>query len=123
MRAKALQYAVVLMVPLLLSFANTAGAGMGASSSNDMAITAMVREKLQHDNHLLGSNIAVETKNGEVTLKGMVNSQSDLIRAGKLARYVDGVKQVDNRLSTVNSHHYGAIAPIPGCQIGANWQC
>jgi hypothetical protein len=123
MRTKALQYAVVLLVPLLLSFANTAGAGMGGNSDNDMAITSKVQEKIRSDSDLMGSNIVVETKNGEVTLKGMVDSQSDVTRAGKLASYVDGVKQVDNRLSTVGSHRYGAKAPIPGCQIGANWQC
>lgn len=123
MRTKALQYAVVLLVPLLLSFANMAGAGSVANFNNDMAITSQVQEKIRSDSDLMGSNIIVETKNGEVTLKGMVNSQSDVTRAGKLASYVNGVKQVDNRLSTVDSHRYGVRAPIPGCQIGANWQC
>jgi hypothetical protein len=123
MRTKALRYAILLAVPLLLSFANTAGADMGAKSYNDMAITAQVQEKIRSDSNLMGSDIVVETKNGEVTLKGMVNSQSDITRAGKLAGYVDGVKHVDNRLSTFGAHRYGAKAPIPGCQIGANWEC
>jgi Flp pilus assembly secretin CpaC len=123
MRTNALRYAILLAVPLLLSFANTAGAGMGSHSDKDMAITSQVQEKIRSDNALMGSDITVETRNGEVTLKGVVNSQSDITRAGKLAGYVDGVKQVDNRLSTVGSHRYGARDPIPGCQIGANWQC
>jgi hypothetical protein len=123
MQTKTLQYALVFLVALLLSFANTAVAGMGGNSDNDMAITAKVQEKIRSDSSLTGSAITVETRNGEVTLKGMVNSQADVTRAAKLAGYVDGVKQVDNRLSTVGSHRYGARAPIPGCQIGANWQC
>ncbi len=123
MRTKAFRYAILLVVPLLLSFANTAGADMGSHSDKDMAITSQVQEKIRSDSELMGSNIVVETRNGEVTLKGVVNSHSDVTRAGKLAGYVDGVKQVDNRLSTVGSHRYGARDPIPGCQIGANWQC
>jgi hypothetical protein len=125
MRNNALKKWIPAIVPLALialSFANTAGADMSAKTSDrDMAITSMVREKLQSDSHLRDSGIYVETMNGEVTLKGTVNSQADITRAGKLAHYVDGVKRVDNRLSTVNSHHYGLRTSPPGCPIGASW--
>lgn len=117
---------LIVLVPLVLmvvSLASTASAGMGGKSNNDMVITQRVQEKLQGDNKLMGSNINVETKNGEVTLKGIVASEHDITRAAKLAHYVEGVRHVDNRLTTEKEHHYGAQAPIPGCQIGANWEC
>jgi hypothetical protein len=126
MRNNVWKKSIMIMVPLflvVLSFASTAQAAMGANSNDDMAITSKVQEKLQSDNHLKGEDIRIETKDGEVTLKGVVASQADVIRAAKLAHYVDGVKKVDNRLTTVNSHHYGRAAARPNCQIGANWDC
>jgi hypothetical protein len=92
-----------------------------ADSYKDRAITAKVEEKLKADSGLMGSGIMVETKDGEVTLKGTVNSHSDFTRAGQLAYHVDGVKKVDNRLKTVNTPHYKAKPGMTDCQIGANW--
>ena len=122
-------YVVLFVVPFILSFAAAAAAGMGYGSSDDpaatadIAVTAQVREKIQSDPHLNGSDIVIETRDGEVTLKGAVDSHADVTRAAKLAGYVEGVRQVDNRLTTVTSHHYGRMAPRPNCQIGANWTC
>ena len=122
MRSKVLQYAVVLVVPLVLSFVITAGAAMNdMASNNDMAITSAVQQKLQSDNGLNSSNIIVETKNGEVTLKGVVSTEHDVNRAAKLAHYVDGVKHVDNRLTTEKAEHYKVKTQTPGCLNGASW--
>jgi hypothetical protein len=63
----------------------------------------------------------VETRNGEVTLKGMVNSQADINRVGQHAYFVDGVKKVDNQLKTLNSNRFEAKPGMTDCQIGANW--
>ena len=125
MRNKIWQKSILMIVPILLvlPFVNTVGAGMDAYSIKDSVITSIVVEKLQSDSQLKGSGIDVETKDGEVTLKGMVNSNADINRAVQLARSIDGVKNVDNRLQTVSSHHYGVTAPKPMCQIGANWSC
>lgn len=125
MRSNVWQKSILILIPLLLvlSFVNVVGAGMGSKSDRDSAITSVVVDKLQSDSQLQGSNIYVETINGEVTLKGTVNSEADINRAAKLAGFVDGVKMVDNRLTTVNSHRYGKTAPRPNCQIGANWSC
>ena len=126
MKTKIWKKSILTLVPLflvVLSFANTAGAD---NSANDMAITSRVQEKLNSDSQLMGSGIRVETKDGEVTLKGMVNSNADFTRAAKLASSVDGVKQVDNRLKTAkasSSSTYGGSSRAPDCPIGANWAC
>ena len=107
-----------------LSFTNTAGVGMMTNSDNDRAITSKVEDKLQKDSQLKGGMISVDTKDGEVTLKGMVNSQADVTRAAELARYVDGVTRVDNRLKTEKS--YSSSSSNNGlsnstCIIGEPW--
>jgi Flp pilus assembly secretin CpaC len=124
MKSKVWKKSIQIMVSLLLvlSFVNTVG-DTDANSGNDRAISSKVWDKLQTDSQLMGSAIYVEAKDGEVTLKGTVNSQADINRAVELAQHVDGVKKVDNRLTTVSSHRYGATAPRPNCQIGANWAC
>ncbi len=121
MRNKALAFAIVLMVPIALAVAHTAIAGMMSSSDNDMAITSAVQQKLQSHSGFDSSHIMVQTRDGEVTLKGMVNSEHDVNRAAKLASYVEGVRHVDNRLTTEKAQHYKAKTATPGCQIGANW--
>ena len=126
MKTKIWKKSILILVPLflvVLSFANTAGAD---NPANDMAITSIVQEKLNSDSQLMGSSIIVETQDGEVTLKGMVNSNADFTRAAKLASYVDGVKQVDNRLKTAkasSSSNYGGSSRAPDCPVGANWAC
>jgi len=104
----------------VLSFVNIVGTA-DADSYNDRAITSKVEDKIQADNQLMGSRIYVETKDGEVTLKGMVNSQADINRVGQHAYFVDGVKKVDNQLKTVNSNRFKAKPGMTDCQIGANW--
>jgi len=126
MKTKIWKKSILTLVPLCLvalSFANTAWAG---NSDNDMAITAKVQEKLNSDSRLMGSSIIVDTKDGEVTLKGMVNSNADFTRAAKLASYVDGVKHVDNRLKTMKasaSSNYGGSSRAADCPVGSNWAC
>ena len=122
MRNKVWKKSILIMVPLLLvlPFVNIVGAN-AANSDKDTAITSKVVDKLQSDSQLTGSRINVETKGGEVTLKGMVNSQADINRAAELAYGVEGVKKIDNRLTTVSSRRYKAKPGMTDCQIGANW--
>lgn len=126
MKTKIWEKSILILVPLFflaLSFANSAGAN---SSSNDLAITARVQEKLNSDSQLKGSGIIVETKDGEVTLKGFVNSHADHTRAAMLAGSVDGVRQVDNRLKTAkasSSGNYSGSSRAADCPVGANWSC
>ena len=129
MRTRVWKKSILTMTALLfvLSYVNIVVAA-DVNSYNDMAITSQVEHKLQSDSQLMGSKISVETKNGEVTLKGMVNSQADITRAAKLASYVDGVRMVDNRLkreqaSTSSTGNYGGMGHALGCPVGANWAC
>ena len=119
MRNKVKSSSLISVFLVVLSLA-TAGAAMSADS--DMAITSRVQEKLQSDSHLMASGISVETKDGEVTLKGIVNSHSDHTRAAELAYGVDGVKKVDNRLKTASAQ-YGGSSRAADCPVGANWPC
>ncbi len=123
MRNKAFALAIVLIVPIAVALAHTAAAAKMSSSDNDMAITSAVQQKLESNAGLDSSHIRVETKDGEVTLKGVVPTEHDVNRAAKLASYVDGVRHVDNRLKTEKAVNYKATAPKPNCQIGANWEC
>ena len=111
------------MVPIAVALAHTAGAGMMSSSNNDMAITSAVQQKFQSDSGFDSSHIIVQTRDGEVTLKGMVNSEHDVNRAAKLASYVEGVRHVDNRLKTEKTQRYKAKTASPDCPVGANWEC
>jgi len=125
MRNNVWKKSILILVSLfvVLSFVNIVGAGSGFKSDNDSVITSTVVDKLQSDSQLMGSSINVDTKNGEVTLKGAVNSEADITRAAQLARSIDGVKHVDNRLTTVSAHRYPAKPGMTNCQIGANWEC
>jgi len=124
MQSKVWKKSILIMVPLLLvlPFVNIVGA-TDANSYNDRAITQKVEDKIQTDSQLMGSSIIVDTRDGEVTLKGTVNSKANVNRAAQLASHVDGVKKVDNRLTTLSSHRYEAKPGMIGCQIGANWAC
>ncbi|MGE5258476.1 MAG: BON domain-containing protein [Hyphomicrobiales bacterium] len=126
MRNNTWQKSILLVIPLLLvlPLVNTAGAGSNVMSDNDRAITSAVEQKLQSDSQLMGSMISVETIGGEVTLKGTVSSNADINRAAELARSIDGVKMVDNRLKRGEaSSSYGGMTRAPDCPVGANWSC
>jgi hypothetical protein len=95
---------------LVFSLANIVGASKASKSEKDNIITSMIVNKLESDSQLQGSSIDVQTIGGEVTLKGTVNSHADIARAAELARSIDGVKHVDNRLISVSDHRYGRTA-------------
>lgn len=67
---------------------------------NDTAITAKVKGKLMGEGSLKTSSIDVVTTNGVVTLEGAASNQDAKSLAGDLARTIDGVKSVDNKLVT-----------------------
>ncbi len=66
---------------------------------DDVGITAKVKAALMSESGVDGLKINVDTFNGRVTLKGDVPNQGQVDKAGQLARGVEGVKEVDNRLS------------------------
>ena len=65
---------------------------------SDDLISDQVRIKLTGDAIAKGGNIKVDVAQGVVTLSGPAESGRQKDRAGKLAKKVNGVKQVINNL-------------------------
>lgn len=65
-----------------------------ASSTNDLTITAEVKTKLLQEQDIPTKNIEVITKDGIVSLKGMVDTHLQAHRAIEVASSVDNVKDV-----------------------------
>ena len=66
---------------------------------NDTAITAAVKGQLAADPDLKTLDISVETTAGRTVLQGTAPSAASRDRATKLAGAVNGVSDVDNRLT------------------------
>lgn len=65
---------------------------------DDATITASIKTKLLADSRTKGFDVNVDTRNGQVTLTGGADSAAAKQAATELARTVDGVVGVDNRL-------------------------
>ena len=74
---------------------DSAGAAIG-----DAAITTKVKAKYLGEDRLKGSHIKVTTTNGVVTLTGSALNADSKSAAEELARDVNGVKSVDDELTT-----------------------
>lgn len=66
---------------------------------DDAGITAKVKTALAAEKDVSAVKINVDTAQGTVTLSGQVASQTEVDRALRVARGVDGVKSVENRLT------------------------
>lgn len=66
---------------------------------DDTGITAKLKGRLASDARVEGSDISVETNNGVVTLAGSAKGAVAKEAAEELARTVEGVKGVDNRIA------------------------
>jgi hyperosmotically inducible protein len=66
---------------------------------DDSAITAKVKSALLADPDVKGLDIKVETNKGEVQLSGFVDNQAQIDRAVSIARGVEGVKNVQNKMT------------------------
>jgi hyperosmotically inducible protein len=81
----------------------TTGEAMG-QTVDDAAITAKVKSKLLADTLVGGLKIDVDTSGGVVTLSGdNMKSQAEIDQAIKLAREVEGVRDVRSNLTTQNT--------------------
>lgn len=65
---------------------------------DDSTITASVKAKLVGDKLANFTRVDVDTTNRIVALNGVVESADQKARAEELAKQVEGVKKVDNRL-------------------------
>jgi hypothetical protein len=72
--------------------------GIAVSSNEDAVVTGKVRAALLGTEDVKATEINVETQKGVVQLSGVVQTNSDLDRAVYLAKQVEGVKEVQNRL-------------------------
>jgi hyperosmotically inducible periplasmic protein len=72
--------------------------GTMTTSTRDGVITTKVNAELVKDATLSAMKIKVDTVDGHVVLKGTAPTDASRDRASSLARAIEGVKDVDNRL-------------------------
>jgi hyperosmotically inducible protein len=70
-----------------------------ASTATDVTITTKIKAALAADDQLKAIKIDVDTSNGKVVLTGSAPDAGSRERATTLAKAVDGVVAVDNRLA------------------------
>lgn len=104
MTRKRVLSAGILMAMLLAALAapGTALAQEKGASFNDALITERVTSAIQNDPMLGKMHISIETQDGVVHLRGFVDSMVHVDRAGALARRVEGVTAVRNRIRVTN---------------------
>ncbi len=95
MQTKKPHLSVLLLVWLCLSTMQLAAAQKKAP---DALIYDNVRMKLTTDADVKGGALDITVKDGVVTIKGRVDTESGKARATKLAKKVAGVKNVENQL-------------------------
>lgn len=79
-------------------------ASMAKNTTNDVSdgwITTKVKSTFMYSNNVNGSDIAVSTNKGIVTLTGKMDSGAERALAVELARNVRGVQSVDSKLLTL----------------------
>jgi osmotically-inducible protein OsmY len=93
-RAIFLKTAVAIVICIGLGVA----AGIAVAAPDDSVITAKIKSALVADRSVNGFGINVETRSGEVLLSGTADNQAQIDRVVTIARQVDGVRKVDNRM-------------------------
>jgi hyperosmotically inducible periplasmic protein len=77
---------------------SAAGTTVG-TEIDDSIITTKIKSNLLADPDIKGFDLKVETHKGNVQLSGFVDNQAQIDRAIKITHSVEGVKNVDNRVS------------------------
>ena len=87
-----------------------------AKPLTDTSLTKIVKEALQSESSLDARKIDVENRDGVVALHGVVGSEEQKEKAGRIVGSVGGVKTVDNRLTIDESASTGAsiVPPADG---------
>jgi len=78
---------------------STAPASVAAADTSDSAISSAVKSTLMADPSLKIADLKVDTLKGVVQLGGTVDDQAQLDRATTVARGVNGVTSVENKLT------------------------
>ena len=76
-----------------------AGQKPAAASTEDDRIVDQIRMRLAGDQDVKGGALEVSAKDGDVVIKGRVDTEKGKNKAARLAKKVKGVKSVDNELS------------------------
>jgi len=84
--------------------APTAHSDSVGAAIDDAVITTKVKSTFLGNDRLKGSHIKVTATNGVVTLRGSAPSADSKAAAEELARNVDGVKSIDDELTTAASN-------------------
>ena len=93
-----LAFAAFERVPIVAMPVNSEATQKKNQLVTDDIITDDVRLKLSGDPDVKGGAIQVDSKQGVVTLSGLVETAKQKARAGRVAKKVKGVKQVVNNL-------------------------
>jgi len=83
------------------AFGSSAMAASGKSTMSDSWITAKTKMSLAADGRVEGRQVSVKTNNGEVILRGKVNTEEAKTAAGEIATSIENVKGVKNELQVV----------------------
>lgn len=67
---------------------------------DDATVNTKVKAALADDELTKARNINVDTRNGVVTLNGKVDSRAEVEQATAVARSIEGVSSVNNKLTT-----------------------
>jgi hyperosmotically inducible periplasmic protein len=78
-------------------------------ATSDSWITSKAKIALYADGRVKGREVSVETMNGEIFLRGKVDSEEAKSAAAEVARGIDGVKNVKNDLQVVSASTRKAV--------------
>ena len=79
---------------------------------SDTSLTQIVKAALQSESSLNAQRIDVENRNGNVALHGMVDSEEQREKAGRIVASVGGVRNVTNNLAVDPSASTGSTSPV-----------
>jgi osmotically-inducible protein OsmY len=89
----------------VLALAATAGCAVSRGQQttgayvDDAVITSQIKSRMAENKDVASSSISVETLNGTVMLSGFAKNTLEKTTAEKIARDVNGVKQVKNEIA------------------------
>ncbi len=94
---------IVVLIVLVLAFVGCATLTGHRSEHDDAALAAAVKSALATDENLsTAAKISVDTTHGNVYLTGIIGSELERLRAAEVARKVEGVFKVTNRLQVAD---------------------
>lgn len=101
----ALLAAMAATAPLALAEGNrtnpaTSESARSSGSADDVVISSKIRSAMAGDDRFKEADIDVQSVNGTVVLTGSANSDDARKAAEEVARKVEGVTKVDNRIAT-----------------------